>query len=267
MRKQNLKGQWALVTGASGGIGKEMALYLASFGVNLILAARNKSKLDETAQSARDLYGIETSVISIDLSVAGAARKLYDEIKKTGVKVDILANNAGYGLHGFFNDVALEKHSAMLRLNIMALTELTGLFLEDMKKNNNGQILLTASSAAFQPTPEYSDYGASKSYVLNFGNALRYELKKQKLNIHCSVLCPGPTDTSFLKTAEHGKTGLFFKLFMMKPDKVAKIGIKAMLKNKPFVVSGFWNKIMAFSTRFIPRRLITSIAYRMMKSH
>jgi len=265
-KKQRLSGLTALITGASGGIGREIALYIASMGADLILVARNGDKLKETADMATEKYGAKSEIITADLSREGAAQKLYDEVKHKSLKTDILINNAGYGLHGFFNNVPLEKHSAMLRLNIIALTELTGLFLEDMKKRNSGHILLTASTAAFQATPDYADYGASKAFVLHFGEALRFELKKQNLNIGCTVLCPGPTATSFFKTSEHGKAGLIIRLLMMKPDKVARIGVKAMLKNKPFVISGFWNKVMAFSSRFMPRRWVTAVTYGLMKS-
>lgn len=272
-KNKDFSGLTAMVTGASSGIGKEMALYLASLGADLILVARNQEKLDQTAQIAEEKFQVKSETISMDLSKEKSAQKLYNLVKEKGLKVDILVNNSGFGVYGFFDGTPLERHSDMLHLNIQTLTELTSLFLEDMKKNNLGYILLTASTAAFQPTPLYSTYGASKAYVLNFGTALHYELKVQKLNIHCSILCPGPTDTSFFKSANHPqhdsstkRPGILLDLFMMKPDKVAKIGIRAMLKNKPVVVSGFGNKLMVIATKFLPKAWVNPITYRVMKN-
>ncbi len=263
-KKMKLEGQTVLVTGASAGLGIEFSRQLAAKGADIILVARRKEQLDAVAKSVSEEYGVQTYVYVADLSVENAPQKLYDRIKNDGLQVDILINNAGFGLSGFFSDSTWEKQNAMIDVNIKALTQLTRLFLEDMKKNNSGQILLVASTAAYQPTPIYAVYGATKAYVLSFGEALRYELKRQKLNIHVSVLSPGPTATEFFKVANQ-RINFFVRLFTMHPKKVAKIGINGMLHNKPSRVAGFINWLMATLIRFTPRRIVPPIAYRTMK--
>jgi short-subunit dehydrogenase len=263
-KAQDLKGRTALITGASSGLGVEFTRQLAARGTDVILAARRKGKLEEVATEIKTTCGVNVFVYTADLSQPDAPLALYNAIKKDGHNVDILINNAGFGTFGHFNDIPWERTAQMLDLDIRALTYLTKLFLEDMKQRNFGRILLIASIAAYQPSPTYAAYAGAKAYVLLFGEALRFELKKQKLNIHVSVLSPGVTDTEFFKVAGQKPTP-YQRLFMMQPKKVVRIGINGMLSNKPSRIPGFMNWFLAFSTRFVPRRAVPPMGYSLMK--
>ncbi|MBU3758825.1 MAG: SDR family oxidoreductase [Candidatus Omnitrophica bacterium] len=247
----------ALVTGASFGIGLEMARELAARGHNLVLAARNIEKLREVSRELSSA-SIRVEILQTDLSQSGAARALYDELKRRGIKIDILINNAGSGIHGHFTDMDWQAVSAMLRLNIESLTELTHLFLRDFLEARAGRILNVASTAAFQPGPLMACYYASKAFVLSFSEALCEELRDSAVTV--TALCPGPTHSEFQKRAGMGHVELFTR-FSMKTRQVARDGVQAMLKGKRLVVSGWLNNLLVFLIRFSPRFLTPKLVY------
>ncbi len=250
-------GKTALVTGASFGIGLEITRELAAEGHDLVLAARNTEKLSAVAGELKSL-GASVHVITADLSVSGSARRLFDEIKRRGLQVDILVNNAGVGMHGPFKDMALEDVTAMLRLNMEALTELTHLFLPAMTRSGFGRILNVASTAAFQPGPLMAAYYASKAYVLLFSEAIAEELRGTGVTV--TTLCPGPTHSEFQKRAGMAHVELFTR-FSMDARKVARDGVRGMNRGRSLVISGALNNLLAFSLRFTPRFLTPKIVY------
>jgi short-subunit dehydrogenase len=258
-----LKAKHALVTGASSGIGVDFAKILAEAGCHLIIVARRLERLQEQKKNLQEQYGIQVEIISMDLNDPDAPQKLYEEIKNKSIDVEILINNAGVGLYGYFIEIPWEQEKNMLTLDILNLVHLTKLFAKEMVERNSGYILNVASIGAFQPAPTYASYSAAKSFVLNFTEALNYELRHTQVKV--TALSPGATQTEFFQIAGQQKLTLFQKLFIMKSYPVAKIGIKAMLKGKPSVIAGWMNAFSMFSYRFMPRRLTTMIASFAMK--
>ncbi len=241
----------ALITGASGGIGKEFANIFAKEKYNLVLVARSRNKLQEIAKELEDKHKITITVVETDLSKQGTPKQLYNTIKSKNIEINILINNAGFGDYGKFVNGDLEKYIKMINLNITALTELTGLFIKDMLKRNEGRILNVASTASFQPMPNFAVYAATKAYVLSFTEALHYELKGTNVNV--SALCPGPTKTGFEKTANVGKSKLF-NSGVMNAKTVAVIGFEQFMKNKMTIITGLRNKLLAFASNTSPSR-------------
>ena len=241
----------ALITGASGGIGKEFAQIFAKKGYNLVLVARNEGKLEQIAKSYEKEYDIRVTVLPFDLSQTNSASKLYSEITDRKIQIDILINNAGFGDYGNFVECKLDRTTVMINLNITTLTELSLLFVKEMKKRNSGKILNIASTASFQPVPKFAVYAATKSYVLIFTEALHYELKGTKVS--ASVLCPGPTSTGFEKSANM-KGSKLFKSGVMNSMVVAKIGYNGLMQNKMTIIPGFKNKVMAILSNMTPSR-------------
>src|SRR5215831_858579 len=221
-----IDGKWALVTGASSGFGIEFATLLAERKANVILAARRTEPMEKLAEELRQRNRVDVVVEGIDLSVPGAGADLKTRLDKQGIAVDVLVNNAGFGLFGDFTSHSIQEILAMLRLNILALTELTHLFAADMVKRRTGHILLVASLLGYEAVPGYAAYAASKGYVLLFGEALHAELKPHGVNV--TVLSPGPTSTSFAEVAAQKDTRAL-RMLTMKPQPVARIGILAML--------------------------------------
>jgi len=252
-----LKGKTALVTGASSGLGVDFATILAERGCNLVLVARRGERLQHLAEELTAKHGIRAHVIAMSLSPLGAAQKLYDSVRELGLEVDVLINNAGFGVHGPFAEIPWEREEEALLLDIVALVHLTKLFVRDMLARNSGYVLQVGSIGAYQPTPTYASYSASKSFVLSFGEALSYELRNS--NVKVSVLSPGVTETEFLAVAGHDRT-LFQRLSIMDSRPVAEIGIKAMLRGKPSKVAGVMNALTAWSLRFVPRRMQAAMA-------
>ncbi len=242
----------ALITGASGGIGKEFAQIFAENGYNLVLVARSEETLVQIATSFEKEYDIRVTVLPFDLSQTNSASKLYSEITGRKIQIDILINNAGFGNYGSFVDSDLVKTTDMINLNITTLTELSLLFVKEMKKKDSGKILNIASTASFQPVPKFAIYAATKSYVLHFTEALHYELKDT--NISVSVLCPGPTSTGFKKRATAESSNIFKK--EMNAKVVAKIGYKGLMKNKMTIIPGFKNNLMSLSHTIPSRNLL-----------
>lgn len=263
MNHSTFNGLWALVTGASSGMGKDYAELLAAQGANLVLTARRERALESLAAELRSRYSVEVVVRPGDLSLAAFRERLVNDLAAAGQAPDILINNAGFGLFGFFAEQSWSQLQTMLDLDVTAITHLTHLVLPGMKRKGRGYILQVASVGGYQPSPTYAAYAAAKSYVLNFGEALNRELKGT--GVHVSVLSPGITKTEFLDVSGQKPT-LYQRLFMMPSRPVAKRGLKALARNTPSVIPGVLNKLMAQTLRVMPRRLQASVAYQLMRN-
>lgn len=257
MNEAILKNKTALVTGASSGLGIDFARELARRGANLALTARREDALKAVAAELEKQYGVSALVIPLDLNTPDAPQTLYDQLRAQNVQVDILINNAGFGLFGEFIEIPWEQEKTMLELDILALTHLTKLFLKDMAARRYGYVLQVASIGAYQPTPTYASYSAAKAYVLNLGEALNYELRKTGVSV--TVISPGVTATRFFEVAGQPTT-LYHRLVMMKSKDVARIGIESMLARKSSVVPGWLNAFLAFGTRITSRRFQAALA-------
>lgn len=242
----------ALVTGASAGLGVAFARQLAKRGHRLVLVARRKERL---AALAKELGNARA--IAIDLSKVNAAAKLMADIEAAGEQVDLLVNNAGFGLIGQFAQLDAKRLRQMIDLNVGALTDLCRAVAPQMIARKSGAILNVASTAAFQPGPKMAVYFATKAYVLSFTEALHEELKPQGVKVSC--LCPGPTRTEFGEVAGFGGNSLFDQTAMNPPEVVA-FGLAALDKNHAVAVPGWMNKVVAASTRFAPRPIVRKIA-------
>lgn len=252
-----------LITGASAGIGVELARLFAAEKCNLILVARSGDKMKALAGELQKQHGIAAHVFPCDLSVAGAARQLFDQVSQAGLIVDVLVNNAGFGSVGRFARMTPENQEQMIELNVTALTMLTRYFLDGMLERKRGRILNVASVAAFQPGPVMAVYYATKAYVLSFSEALAEELKGTGISV--SILCPGPTVTEFQIRA--GIDGPLFKGPMVLPAKsVAQAGHRALRRGKVIEVPGLVNKFLAQGYRFFPRFLVRKISMQFMKN-
>ena len=240
----------ALITGASSGIGKCMAYELAKRGIDLILVARDEEALNKIKNDVR----VNTKVIALDLQVSKNVFKLYDKVQNENI--DILINNAGFGLFGLFSETDLARELEMIDLNIKAYHILTKLFLKDFIKKDSGYILNVCSSAGFMAGPRLSTYYATKNYVTKLSMAINEELRERKSKVSISALCPGPVNTNFNKVA-HGE----FSIKEASPEKVAKYAIDKMFKKKMIIVPTFRMKLAVFGVRLIPYRLQLIIAY------
>ena len=247
----------ALITGASGGLGEEFAKLFAADGVDLVLIARSKEKLEKLAADLHAKHGITATAIPCDLSLPDAAKNLVEELKRREITVNTLVNNAGFGAYGLFAETEYAHEKDLLQVNIIALTSLTKLLLPQMIQNKSGKILNIASTAAFQPGPLMAVYYASKAYVMNFSLALSEELHGTGVTATC--LCPGPTRTGF-ETGAGMTASKLFRSGSMDALIVARIGYEAMQRGKPLVIAGLLNTIGAFMTRLIPRMLAAKIA-------
>ncbi|MGN0626504.1 MAG: SDR family NAD(P)-dependent oxidoreductase [Oscillospiraceae bacterium] len=225
----------ALITGASGGIGYELAEIFAKHKNNLVLVARSEDKLNKIKEKLEKKYKISVLVIAKDLTEEGAAQSVYNEVKASGTDVDYLVNNAGFGDNNAFNDTALSVQENMVKLNVLALTQLTHLFGGDMKERGEGKILNIASIAAFSAGPYMSVYYASKAFVLSFSEAVAEELRPYGVTV--TALCPGPTKTGFEKTADLEKARMFKFFKPADADDVAEYGYEAMMKGRTVIVA------------------------------
>ncbi len=255
---KSLQGTWAIVTGASSGIGKEFAIALAEKGVNIVLVARREEQLQRLAAELRALHPVQVRVEAMDLSLPGAAHALMDRLDQAGIPIEILINNAAFGLIGEFIDQAPADLTRMLSLNVVALTDLTHIFAVPMKARRSGYILFVGSVGAFQPCPLYASYAASKAYVLSLGEALHVELVPH--NVVVTVLSPGVTETEFFDAAGVQPTASM-KRMMMKARPVVDAGLNAMLQGRSGVVAGTVNKLLTFSARILSRHTAAKIAY------
>lgn len=243
----------ALITGASSGIGKEMAKILSDMGYDLILVARRKKKLEELKKELTT----KVTIISLDISSTYNCMKLYDKVKKEDI--DIVINNAGFGLFGEFSETSLDKELDMIDTNIKAVHTLTKLFLKDFKEKDSGYILNVASSAAFLSGPLMSTYYATKGYVLKLTEAIYEELRREDSNVYIGALCPGPVDTEFNKVA-----GVQFNLSSLSSHDVAEYAINGMFRKKLIIIPGWKIKFVTLS-KFIPRKLLLRLNYNIQK--
>lgn len=244
----------ALITGASSGIGKEMALYLSDLGYDLIVVGRNEFEL----RDIQKIVKTKVEVVKMDLSDRVNCWKLHEMYKKE--PIEVLVNNAGFGVHGYVTETSLEKDLDLIDLNITAVHILTKLFLADMKKKNLGYILNVASIAGFMPGPLMAEYYASKSFVLSYTRAINTELKKEGLDIHVSCLCPGPTKTNFNKTAK-----VDFSVSPYSADYIAEYGINKMFEEKAVIVPGVKMKFIHLASKILPSSLMSNLAFEVQK--
>lgn len=249
---------YALITGASKGIGKSIALLLAQKGYNVLLVARSKTELQQLAASIQQEYKVEVQYLATDLSIPGAAKQVADWYNGQGLPLSILVNNAGYGLWGHFDQMELSGQINMINLNINAVVELTYYLLPALKAQRQSYILNVASTAAYQPVPTLALYAASKAFILSYSRAIRYELKDTPVSVSC--LCPGPTDTGFVARAGMDAIAHIAEKFNMSPQKVARIGLNGMFNKKAEIITGFLNKVMAFGSRHFSKALVEKVS-------
>lgn len=240
----------ALVTGASSGIGYEISKYLAKRGYDIIVVARNRQALENLKKEIKT----NIQIVCMDLSVVDNCVKLYENFKDENI--DVLINNAGFGMYGNFDILDMNKEIEMINVNILACDILTKLFLKDMKKRDSGYILNVGSIAGFMPGPLMSSYYASKSYVVKLTQAIRKELKKSKSGVSVSVLCPGPVNTNFNNTA-----GVKFAVRPLSSEYVAKYAVDMLFKKKLVIVPGFTIKLARFFSKFTPDNILAEITY------
>ncbi|MEE0914065.1 MAG: SDR family oxidoreductase [Ruminococcus sp.] len=241
----------ALITGASSGIGREIAKYLAKLGYDLIIVARNLEKLNALKAELPDT---DVQIITKDFNNEQDSFDLYEQLK--GEKIDFLVNNAGYGAYGKFTEVPLEKEIGLIHTNIVAVHVLTKLFLRDMIKRNSGYIMNVGSAAGFLAGPTFSSYYASKNYVVRLTQAIHEELRRDKINVKVSALCPGPVQTNFNDVAN-----VKFCIRGLTPEYVAKYAVDKTLKGKMIITPGFEMKATKFIQHFASEKLLTRISY------
>jgi short-subunit dehydrogenase len=248
----------ALITGASAGIGLELARVFARKGFDLVLVARRLDALEAEAGRLEGKHGARVRTFRADLSSLEAPTQIFDFTTNEHLQVDVLVNNAGAGLGGDFADTDIQRQLEIIQLNISALTHLTYLFLPAMIKRRAGWIMNVASTAAFQPGPFMAVYYASKAYVLSFSQAIAEELRKTGVTV--SALCPGPTESEFAKTAHIGKTRLFRAKAAASAADVAEYAYTALMSGKRVAIPGTMNKLVAQANRVAPRILATKIS-------
>ena len=249
---------FALITGASSGIGRDMARELAGRGYDLILTARREDRLRELAVELEQSNGVECKIIATDLGVQENCCALYESLKNTDI--DIVINNAGFGAYGDFKTGDLKNELDLIALNVTSLHILTKLFIQDFAGKNKGRILNVASIAGFMPGPKMAAYYASKNYVLNLSLAIYEELRHNKSKVSISCLCPGPVRTEFNDVAN-----VKFGINSISSEKAAKIAIRKMFNGKLIIIPGFINRAAVFASRFVSRKMILRLVYRIQK--
>ena len=249
----DLKGQTALVTGASSGIGVAFARQLAASGADLVITARRKENLEALAKELAEKHAVKVDVVALDLSEPGSPGKLWDATEGAGKKIDVLVNNAGGGIQQYFVETSWERIARQMQLNMLSLTELTHRFSRAMKARGRGAILNVSSIGAYTPTPTMATYSAGKAYVRDFTEALAFELKDTPVRVCC--LCPGGTESEFHATAGQTLSKTVRATFMSAED-CARIGLRALFSGRRNIVSGFVNALSVFFMRFTPRRLL-----------
>jgi short-subunit dehydrogenase len=247
LTKRSARG-WALVTGASSGLGVEFARQLAARGHDVILTARRRDRLESVAWELAKKYGVQTLVIEADLGAVGAAKRFVQDLDARGIVPEVLVNNAGFGVHGNAIDVALERAEAMIQLNITSLTELTIALGAKMAVRGSGGILNVSSIGAFQATPTFAVYSATKSYVASFSQAIARELAPRGVRV--TVLCPGPTQTEFFDASDMKADVPSF--LIMSAERCVSIGLRALDRGRGITISGLLNAITAWSARVAP---------------
>jgi len=252
----------ALITGASNGIGLELAKIHASKGGDLVLVARSKAKMDALKADLEKQFHVAVYLIDKDLSTSTAALEVYEETKRNNIQIDILINNAGFGDFGMFAETDWDKELKMINLNITTLSLFTKLYLQDMLKRGNGKIMNVASTAAFQSGPTMAVYCATKAYVLSFTEAISNEVKDSGITL--TALCPGATATGFQAAGAMEESKLFKDKNLPTAKDVAVYGYRAMLKGKTVAIHGMMNYIMSNSVRFIPRAIVLKVARKVL---
>jgi short-subunit dehydrogenase len=254
------RGKWALVTGASAGIGLALAEQLAAGGTNLILTARRRERLEALAEKLTTLHGVRIEVVPADLTLPTAPEHLFAYTEKQRIAVDLLVNNAGFGTYGPFLTSDRARQVEMVQVNITAVITLTHLYLPGMIDRRHGDILIVASTAAFQGVPYLATYAATKAFDLLFAEALAQEVRAHGIRV--CALCPGQTMTEFQEVAgqptrfsTHGETA----------EKVARVGLKALARGRTYAISGVGNYLSAHAQRLVPRQFVNRMAAKMMR--
>lgn len=255
-------GKWAVVTGASAGIGKALAEELARGGTNLILTARRRERLEELAQQLSAAHKIQTSVFVADLTQSEAPEKIFRFTKEQGIDVELLINNAGFGAYGEFHTVEMPKLLDMVTVNCSAVVHLTRLYLPEMVARRHGDVLILASTASFQSVPYISTYAATKAFDLLFAEGLAEEMKPYGVRV--CALCPGSTESEFAEVA--GQTHVAAtRANRETAEKVARTGLRALAAGKSYVISGLGNYLGAVGQRLVSRRFVARVAARMFR--
>lgn len=254
----NILGKTALVTGGAGGIGFELCKLMAEDGYNLVIVDMNKAGMNRVAEEIEGRFGIRVTTIVKDLSNPDAAREICDELDARGLEIDLLVNNAGYGLQGAFIEISLADQLKMIQVNVSAVVALTGFLLPRMLRRGGGAILNVASIAAFQAGPYMAAYFASKAFVLSFTEALAKELENTPITV--TSLCPPPTDTGFAERANAEKSVAFRRGVMMNCQDVAREAWKGLKAKRVVVLPGLGNKFVIMASRFLPRSTPVAVA-------
>jgi uncharacterized protein len=253
------RGKWALVTGASAGIGVALARELAAGGTHLVLTARRKDRLEELAKELNIAHGVLTEVFAADLADPNAPEKIFAFTQEHGFEIDLLINNAGFGRYGEFHSVEKQRLLDMIQVNCNAVVHLTRLYLPEMVARRRGEVLILASTASFQAVPFISTYAATKAFDLLFAEGLAEEMKPYGIRV--CALCPGSTESEFHIVSGQDK----FKRRAEPAEKVARTGLRALAAGKSYVISGLGNYLGAHGERLVPRRLVTRVAANMFK--
>jgi short-subunit dehydrogenase len=254
------QGKWAMVTGASAGIGEAIAVELAEAGVNLVLTARRRERLDLLSDRLRTRNQIQTQVIVADLALPSAPQQIFDATEGAGMKVDVLVNNAGFGEYGEFLRSNLETQVGMVQVNCAAVVHLTRLFLPAMVERRRGWVMIVASTASYQPVPYMATYAATKAFDRTLAEALAEEMKRH--GVHVSALCPGPTESEFGQVAGEREGD------RRKPQSAAEVarrGLGALAEEKHSVIPYLAGRLTVFTQRFVPRRVVTSTIERVFR--
>ena len=255
----NWRGKWALVTGASAGIGVALAEELAAGGAHLVLTARRKERLEELAKALSIKHKVKTEVFVADLTETSAPEKIFAFTKAKGIEIDLLINNAGFGQFGEFPSVETQRLLDMVQVNCSAVVHLTRLYLPEMVARRRGDVLILASTASFQAVPYISTYAATKAFDLLLAEGLAEEMKPHGIRV--CALCPGSTESEFHAVAGQEK----FQRKSETAQKVARTGLKALAAGKSYVISGLGNYLGAHGQRLVPRRFVTRVAAGMFK--
>jgi short-subunit dehydrogenase len=257
------KGRTALVTGASSGLGSDFARHLAADGASLILVARRAEAMEALGRELAARHGTSAEVVPMDLAAPGAPEALHAELRRRGREVDLLVNNAGFGLFGEFLDVDARREREMMEIDVLVPLALTRLLGAEMVARGRGWILQVASIGAYQPTPLYATYSAAKAFVLSWGEALNYEWRSKGVTV--TVVCPGITATSFLAVSGQKATA-YQRMVMMESPEVTRVALRALARGRGSVIPGLANKLTVWSQRLAPRSWLPAIAHALMRN-
>ncbi len=260
MAKPDWKGKWAVVTGASAGIGLELAAQLAAMGTNLVITARRRDRLEAAAADLRARHGVEVEIVTADLNDPAAPDWIFSYTRDRGIAVELLINNAGFGLYGEFHRNDPVREVGMVRVNCVAVVHLTRLFLPAMVERRSGGVLIVSSTAAFQAVPYIATYAATKGFDLMFAEAVAAEVKRY--GVHVCALCPGPTESEFVEVAGAPEPP---RARVASAASVASLGLRALAEGRPAVVHGTANRAGIVLQRMASRRLVTRAAGRMFR--